>query len=331
MISFPNPARLPAILTLTLAAALLAPPHARAQWPPDSLTNLEVLPQDIEVRALVDIMAGFTRALGVRCQFCHEGEEGMPLAQFNFPSDDKATKRKAREMLRMVETINDTHLASLEERSEPPIAVACATCHRGVQKPRPLVDILTLAYEEGGLEAATQEYNDLRGRYYGRASYDFGVVTLTEVANAAQRSGSLEDAVEIMALNLEHNPDANFAQRMFASRSIELVYRSEGIEAGNLRFAELKERFGIRAFREWDVNTLGFRLLRSDKAPEAIAVFEQYVELYPESANAYDSLGEAYMTHGDTELAISSYETSLELNPNNTNAEEKLRELQSGG
>ena len=331
MIRLPNPARLTGLLTVALAAALLAPSHARAQFPPDSLTNLEVLPQDIEVRALVDIMVGFTWALGVRCEFCHVGEAGMPRAQFKFPSDDKATKRKAREMLRMVETINDTYLASLEERSEPPIAVACATCHRGVRKPRTLVDILTLAYDEGGLEAVSQDYKDLRDRYYGRDSYDFGVMTLTEVASAALQRGSLHDAVEILAINLEHNPDAPSAQRLFASRSIELAYRSGGIEAGNLRFAELKERFGIPAFTQRDVNALGFRLLRSDMAPEAIDVFKLYVELYPESANAYDSLGEAYMTHGDTELAISSYQTSLELNPNNANAEEKLRELQSGG
>jgi len=100
------------VLAALVFAATLAPSIARAQWPPDSLVNLEVLPKDIETRELVNIMAGFTRALGVRCQFCHVGEEGMPLAQFDFPSDEKPTKGKAREMIRMVETINGDYLAN---------------------------------------------------------------------------------------------------------------------------------------------------------------------------------------------------------------------------
>ncbi len=319
------------LLTLTFAVATLAPSDGRAQWPPDSLTNLKVLREDIGVRELVGIMAGFTRALGVRCQFCHVGEEGMPLAEFDFPNDEKVTKRKAREMLRMVKTINGDYLAGLEERSDPPFEVRCATCHRGVQKPRPLADILTLAYDEDGLGAVVQKYTELRDRYYGRASYDFGAVTLTNVAGAVDERGSLDDAVEILALNLKHNPDSNFAQRMFASRSIEQAYRNAGIEAGNARFTELRDRFGKPAFTEWDVNTLGYRLLGSGKTAEAIEVFKRYVELHPESFNAYDSLGEAYMVHGDTDLATRNYEKSLELNPNNTNAVEKLEELKTRG
>ncbi len=44
-------------------------------------------------------------------------------------------------MLRMVQTINREYLASLEVRAEPPVAATCATCHRGVRKPRPLQDV----------------------------------------------------------------------------------------------------------------------------------------------------------------------------------------------
>jgi cytochrome c-type biogenesis protein CcmH/NrfG len=51
------------------------------------------------------------------------------------------------------------------------------------------------------------------------------------------------------------------------------------------------------------------------------------VELYPQSANVYDSLGEAYMKNGDKELAIENYQRALELNPANTNAVEMLKRL----
>jgi cytochrome c-type biogenesis protein CcmH/NrfG len=39
--------------------------------------------------------------------------------------------------------------------------------------------------------------------------------------------------------------------------------------------------------------------------------------MFPQSANVYDSLAEAYMAHNDKELSIANYKKSLELNPNN--------------
>jgi tetratricopeptide (TPR) repeat protein len=63
------------------------------------------------------------------------------------------------------------------------------------------------------------------------------------------------------------------------------------------------------------------------KIEQAIEIFQLNTELYPESANAYDSLGEAYMKNGDTEKAIKNYEKSIELNPENNNARDKLKEL----
>ena len=55
------------------------------------------------------------------------------------------------------------------------------------------------------------------------------------------------------------------------------------------------------------------------------------VELFPEAFNPYDSLGEAYMTAGETELSIQNYAKSLELNPENTNAVRQLMRLSGVG
>lgn len=51
------------------------------------------------------------------------------------------------------------------------------------------------------------------------------------------------------------------------------------------------------------------------------------VEMYPESWNVYDSLGEGYMNDEQKELAIKNYEKSLELNPDNENGKAMLRRL----
>jgi Tfp pilus assembly protein PilF len=63
------------------------------------------------------------------------------------------------------------------------------------------------------------------------------------------------------------------------------------------------------------------------KTPEAIEIFKLSVEAYPESYNTWDSLAEAYMDHGDKELAIQNYKKSLEVDPKNANAVNKLKQL----
>jgi cytochrome c-type biogenesis protein CcmH/NrfG len=48
---------------------------------------------------------------------------------------------------------------------------------------------------------------------------------------------------------------------------------------------------------------------------------------YPESANTYDSLGEAYMTNGEKELAVQNYKRLLDLDPNNQNAKNMIEKM----
>jgi tetratricopeptide (TPR) repeat protein len=63
--------------------------------------------------------------------------------------------------------------------------------------------------------------------------------------------------------------------------------------------------------------------------PEAIDLLKLNVQVYPNSWNAYDSLGEAYMKAGQKQLAIDNYKKSLELNPANDGAKEKLKVLET--
>lgn len=76
-----------------------------------------------------------------------------------------------------------------------------------------------------------------------------------------------------------------------------------------------------------EINALGYQMLGAERHADAIAVFELYVELFPNDANAYDSLGEAFMVRGDTADAIVNYERSLRMNPDNNNAVEMLAKL----
>ena len=78
------------------------------------------------------------------------------------------------------------------------------------------------------------------------------------------------------------------------------------------------------------MNRLGYQLLRLKRIKDAIAVFTQNTVDFPQAFNTWDSLAEGYMIDGDKESAIKYYKKSLELNPDNTNAVQKLRELGAG-
>ncbi len=194
------------VLIFAAVAGLSAPAAAQRRFPPDSFTNLKVLPKNIDQRTLLNTMRGFAMALGVRCAYCHvASREDAPLDSIDFAKDDKRTKRVARVMLDMVHHINEEHLAEVPERPTPKVEVRCVTCHRGVARPRLLDEDLTLTLADSGLDAAVRRYRDLRQRYYGSGSYDFREIVLTEVARAEARAGRADNAIGLLNLNAEFN------------------------------------------------------------------------------------------------------------------------------
>lgn len=78
---------------------------------------------------------------------------------------------------------------------------------------------------------------------------------------------------------------------------------------------------------EATVNTLGYTLMQQKRIEQAIEIFKLNVEAFPQSANVYDSLGEAYLNAGNNELAIKNYEKAFELDPTNANAAQVVKKL----
>jgi tetratricopeptide (TPR) repeat protein len=66
---------------------------------------------------------------------------------------------------------------------------------------------------------------------------------------------------------------------------------------------------------EAELNAYGYQLVNMGKFDEAIHIMKVNTENHPESANAWDSLGEVYALKGDKENAIKSFNKSLSLNP----------------
>jgi len=109
---------------------------------------------------------------------------------------------------------------------------------------------------------------------------------------------------------------------------VEKIIKESGVEEAIQKYKEIKANHADEyVFHERGLNAVGYNLLRNDKIEDAIEIFKFNAEEYPDAFNVYDSLGEAYMKHGDKELAIQNYKKSLELNPNNENAKKMLEEL----
>lgn len=116
-------------------AAGAQPPQAGRGGPQPPPKNLQVLPATMSRQEVVNVMRGFTQALGVRCPYCHVGEEGAPLNTFDFASDDKPTKATARLMIKMSRDLNTNYLAAVGTKPAGEARVTCYTCHRGEAKP----------------------------------------------------------------------------------------------------------------------------------------------------------------------------------------------------
>jgi predicted alpha/beta superfamily hydrolase len=103
----------------------------------------------------------------------------------------------------------------------------------------------------------------------------------------------------------------------------------ESLPAMKTRFKRLSKRLGGDVLpTEGYVNSMGYAMLYATKdVKKAIAFFEYNISNFPKSANAYDSLGEAYLIKGDKDQAIKNYNKSLKLDPNNQNATRMIREL----
>ncbi|NOS91342.1 MAG: hypothetical protein HOP30_05435 [Cyclobacteriaceae bacterium] len=81
---------------------------------------------------------------------------------------------------------------------------------------------------------------------------------------------------------------------------------------------------------ESELNACGYVMMASGELKEAITVFRINANLFPQSANCYDSLGEAYAKAGLTEKAIQAYEVAQRLDPTNTGIQERLKKLKEG-
>jgi CubicO group peptidase (beta-lactamase class C family) len=106
-----------------------------------------------------------------------------------------------------------------------------------------------------------------------------------------------------------------------------LIARLKGTDRALAVYKQMRTEKSASESNPSDLNSLGYMVMRDGSVADAIKVFEANVALYPQDANAYDSLGEGYMNAGRKDEAIANYKKSLELNPKNDNGIKMLEKL----
>ena len=121
---------------------------------------------------------------------------------------------------------------------------------------------------------------------------------------------------------------AAYDPRKSIAETLSVTIASSGIDRAVQQYHELKTAApATYRFAEDELNALGYRLIRAKKFKEAARILQLNVEAYPQSSNAYDSLGEAYADDGNKRLAIANYQKSLQLKPTNKNGAVMLQKL----
>ncbi len=91
------------------------------------------------------------------------------------------------------------------------------------------------------------------------------------------------------------------------------ILLKEGIETALTKYKELrKAHVSTYNFDESQLNRLGYDLLAMKRVTDAVKIFELNIEVYPNSGNAFDSLGDGYLANNEIKKAKEAYAKAIE-------------------
>ncbi len=146
--------------------------------------------------------------------------------------------------------------------------------------------------------------------------------TVTFNSNGGSVNRWINKIADAILDDIENFPKKN---PYFPIRSALMKHTDEGIRY----YKTLKSENGADYSFEDDnnLNQIGYELLGEERVTDAIKVFQLLVSEFPDMANPYDSLGEAYLINEQFDLALTNYKKALELNPDSGNARKMIQEI----
>ncbi|MGH9769594.1 MAG: alpha/beta hydrolase-fold protein [Blastocatellia bacterium] len=159
----------------------------------------------------------------------------------------------------------------------------------------------TLANEGGGAREGFDRFKNILGKNRPKG-FEWGSMLMED-----------EDHGSVVMPSHYHG-----FRKVFEGWQVAADVAAEGASAVEGHYKKLSARFDHTILPpEPLMNNLGYQLLGAGKMDEAIAVFKSNVERYPNSANVYDSLAEAYEKGGKLDLARPNYEKAVQLGSQN--------------
>lgn len=173
-----------------------------------------------------------------------------------------------------------------------------------------------------GLPAFLEKHRELRASIFMTTGNEGG-----EMLTSAQRIAEIlkRDAPPTVQWEFHHMPAESHGsiphrslydglEAIFADLRLELDTTARTVADLERRYEGLSQKYGYTIpVTEPMINRFGYLLLGRSLHAEAIAAFTVNTERYPQSANTFDSLGDAYEAAGDLARARTSFARAVEL------------------
>jgi predicted alpha/beta superfamily hydrolase len=145
---------------------------------------------------------------------------------------------------------------------------------------------------------------------------------LDQIENILERSSAEGFQWRVMRMPDENHGSVVLRAHYWGLRSIFYSWRIPvdpetgqlvgGLEEIKAHFEANSKRFGVTIVPdEAVINAVGYQIMGQGDVESAIEVFRYNVEIHPESANVYDSLGEAFENAGQLEEAVTAYSKAV--------------------
>ncbi|AYN00226.1 serine hydrolase domain-containing protein [Chryseobacterium sp. 3008163] len=186
------------------------------------------------------------------------------------------------------------------------------------------------AKDEGGSLGRYFEKEELQ-RHNG-VSYKFESIFLNDfknnitiilVSNNLNRVWDLGYTIHNLMLGKEYEIPKKSVYQAIRKESLDNV--NTAIETYYLLKKNSEKEYSFENPNE--LNKLGYELLRLGKNNESIEIFKLATKEFPKDANLFDSLGEAYFTNKQYNLALDSYKKAISLGGTNGNAEKMIEKI----
>ncbi len=156
-------------------------------------------------------------------------------------------------------------------------------------------------------------------RFYKYLDSNYTIIILSNLDYGAE---AIFSKIEAVLLNHDYKLPGITADRFLYS-----MIKEKGIEFVEININNILNSNNYQIIYSSSLNNVGYQLIEQKDYQMAVNIFRLNVKLFPDDANVYDSLAEAYMILGNSNEALINYERAYNLDNKNLNALNKIKEL----